>query len=410
MNNRQIFYLAIYVFIGVCSAYIANDKQLDVAWVVSFPIWYFLLIMVIQLFDVIMIKKDTNIFWGSFLGAAMCFCLYSYADLIVIIYHNYVTIMYIILVMLAVISIFSIIIWNLLQFAKTYENIINIRKICIALYTISIIIGINCLYIAPICYIIKVCNDNKPVEFHFISCLMVFLPFLLAPRALLSSITEPYFSIRKKIHLTNHDLGNYALFLRCFKYDNSIEYEDTLYRISIALPEPFKILQIGNPQKIFKGFEFCETFYLPTIDWQKWVSYYINKTQFIFVVVNDSNGVLWEILNHDNQCEKFIFYFPQSTNIDSLFNNDIFKDSINLNRTIANILNKNRRVIKDNCYCFIKDNHLYNDNDIFRAIQKYFIVHKSLPYREWVINNCNNYVGRQPKPLKITSFLPLGPL
>ena len=73
MNNRQIFYLAIYVFIGVCSAYIANDKQLDVAWVVSFPIWYFLLIMVIQLFDVIMIKKDTNIFGEGFLGQRCVF-------------------------------------------------------------------------------------------------------------------------------------------------------------------------------------------------------------------------------------------------------------------------------------------------------------------------------------------------
>ena len=89
---------------------------------------------------------------------------------------------------------------------------------------------------------------------------MVFLPFLLSPRALLSSITEPYFSIRKKIHLTNHDLGNYALFLRCFKYDNSIEYEDTLYRISIALPEPFKILQIGNPQKYLKDLSFVRHF------------------------------------------------------------------------------------------------------------------------------------------------------
>lgn len=73
MNNRQIFYLAIYVFIGVCSVYIANNKQLDVAWVVSFPIWYFLLIMVIQLFDVIMIKKDTNIFGEGFLGQRCVF-------------------------------------------------------------------------------------------------------------------------------------------------------------------------------------------------------------------------------------------------------------------------------------------------------------------------------------------------
>lgn len=75
MNNRQIFYLAIYVFIGVCSAYIANDKQLDVAWVVSFPIWYFLLIMVIQLFDVIMIKKRYKYFLGKFFWGSDVFLL-----------------------------------------------------------------------------------------------------------------------------------------------------------------------------------------------------------------------------------------------------------------------------------------------------------------------------------------------
>lgn len=412
MDNREIVYLTIYVFIGICSAYIVNDKQFDVGWVVLFPIWYFLLVMVIQLIDKFVIMKGndtTSVFYGSLFGTVVCFSIYSFADLTVIIYNYYNIIMWLILIALSIILILSLIIWNLLHFAKSYENIIITRKVCITLYTIFVIAGAICLYIVPISYIIK--TFNRPIDHHFVSCLMVFVPILLRPD-ILFAILEPYFTMRAKIHLTNLRIGNYALFLRCFKYDNNIEYDETLYRISEALPKSYKVLQIGNPQKIFKGSEICETFYLPTIDWQKWVSHYINESQFVFIIVNNSNGVLWEILNHDNLHEKFILYFPNNMNIDILFNNGIMKDAINSGNTIANILYINKREIKDNCFCFIKNNHLYTDNDIFSAIQKYFTIHTSLSCRNLVISNCNNYIGKEPKLLKgpFLSFLPLGPL
>ena len=100
----------------------------------------------------------------------------------------------------------------------------------------------------------------------------------------------------------------YLLFLRCFTFDDDMLYDDILYRISLSIGNYYKILQVGNPQNVIKGNDSCITLYLPSIEWQKEVSHYVDSSSIIFLVINNTNGVLWEMLNHHQHINKFIFY------------------------------------------------------------------------------------------------------
>lgn len=98
------------------------------------------------------------------------------------------------------------------------------------------------------------------------------------------------------------------LFLRSFAYDKSPDEANLYATISNDLSGEVEILRIGNPNSLMDLATGYYTYYLTTPKWQKQVSDLLNRTIFSVLVIDTTNGVLWEMYNHKNLWHKFIFY------------------------------------------------------------------------------------------------------
>ena len=106
------------------------------------------------------------------------------------------------------------------------------------------------------------------------------------------------------------------LFLRTFSFDKKNKYiEDTIK----AIATQNDVLTIGNPKTIFRK-TIGKTLYLPTINWKKWLDYYILKATKVILVVDNSEGVLWEMFEHINHLNKYIFIVPDKSVLMDILN------------------------------------------------------------------------------------------
>ena len=99
----------------------------------------------------------------------------------------------------------------------------------------------------------------------------------------------------------------YTLYLRSFRSDgNYKEIEDEINKLENNF---INILTIANPKTLLRK-NIGHTLYMPSINWKKFIEFYILKARSVIVVLDNSDGVMWEIFQHPDQFHKYIFIAP----------------------------------------------------------------------------------------------------
>lgn len=153
------------------------------------------------------------------------------------------------------------------------------------------------------CYLIIYLFDRIPnVKFFLFnySCGDLFsYTFGLSFILFVGSCVGIYYGAKQKQFLV-FSAKKYTLFLRSFGIDPNIE--DAII-CSIPKCNETQILKIGNPRKHEKN-----NFYVPSDNWKKHVSYYISRAEKVICVIDNTDGVRWEIMNHLEYAYKYWYY------------------------------------------------------------------------------------------------------
>lgn len=111
----------------------------------------------------------------------------------------------------------------------------------------------------------------------------------------------------QQFSLSIYSQNYFTLYLRSFKSDGIYQkVEDEIKRINRYYNN---ILTIANPKTFFHK-TIGHTLYLPSINWKKFLEYYILRANCVIIVIDDSDGVMWEMFEHPNQLYKYIFIVP----------------------------------------------------------------------------------------------------
>lgn len=168
-------------------------------------------------------------------------------------------------------------------------------------------------------------------------------------------------ALSKDLRVLVYHRDSYILFLRSFTFDS---YEHEIYpvlnKVLFHIPH-LHILKIGNPKTFWpKGIGEC--FYLPSKNWQKHLDYYIERAQFVFSVVDNTEGVLWEMFNHIKHYPKFIFYISDINKLRNIVNTNTSQEVEEhvLMKCFRELLNKDS--IKRGAF-FLYNNQCYYSND-----------------------------------------------
>lgn len=123
----------------------------------------------------------------------------------------------------------------------------------------------------------------------------------------------------ESIFLLSYSLKNNVVVLRSFKYDDDDDYKSIMATLSkVCSRKNMNVMYIGNPNRFFNFIPDCKSYYLPTVDWQREVSVLISKAKIVFCYLGVSDGILWELLNHDRDWHKFIFFIGNNGLCDNL--------------------------------------------------------------------------------------------
>lgn len=96
----------------------------------------------------------------------------------------------------------------------------------------------------------------------------------------------------------------YNFFLRPFYKDSYLEIDDEIKKYF-----PDELVEIANPITKYGNESFNgSSFFLPVKDWKRELEYYIRRANLVFCCIGHSDGVKWEMFEHDEQLHKFIFY------------------------------------------------------------------------------------------------------
>ena len=116
----------------------------------------------------------------------------------------------------------------------------------------------------------------------------------------------------------------FILYLRPFSFDHSeskISYSIKQFSSDKKLP----VLKISEPSRIIVDNEidsynpFSE-YILPHNDWKKELSFYISRASYIISVLDTTSGVFWEIFEHEEEIDKFVYYINDKTTLESVLN------------------------------------------------------------------------------------------
>lgn len=111
----------------------------------------------------------------------------------------------------------------------------------------------------------------------------------------------------QQFSLSVYSRNYFTLYLRSFKSDGIYQkIEDVIKRIN---SEYYNILTIANPETFFHK-TIGHTLYLPSVNWKKFLEYYILRASCVILVIDDSDGVMWEMFEHPSQLYKYIFIVP----------------------------------------------------------------------------------------------------
>ena len=111
---------------------------------------------------------------------------------------------------------------------------------------------------------------------------------------------------------------SYYLYLRSFLFDKK---EDNK---SVKLPSDRKTMRIGDPStQLFPKFlskKSChhDVMFLPTHNWKKHLDYYIYKSFSVVCVVDNTQGVVWEMFHHSEYYHKIVFYVHSNETLRNL--------------------------------------------------------------------------------------------
>lgn len=118
---------------------------------------------------------------------------------------------------------------------------------------------------------------------------------------------------RRELNCFLYAEDSYYLYLRSFQYDKK---DDSILK---TLPSDGKqMMKIGNPSsRLFPNLRsnstmYHDVMYLPSSNWKKHLDYYIYKAFSVISVVDDTQGVVWEMFHHSEYYHKIVFYVDSS--------------------------------------------------------------------------------------------------
>lgn len=118
----------------------------------------------------------------------------------------------------------------------------------------------------------------------------------------------------------------YNFFLRPFFKDENLTIDKD---IRANFPE-YELVEIADPMTKNGNANFNgKSLFLPTKDWKRELSYYIKRANLVFCCIGDSDGVKWEMFEHDNILDKYVFYYDGSVSIQEIVNSVKHKKHMN---------------------------------------------------------------------------------
>ena len=102
----------------------------------------------------------------------------------------------------------------------------------------------------------------------------------------------------------------FSLFLRSFGDKDEDEVYDCISR------KNHNVVRIGNPRLAFS----INDFFLPSNRWKRYLDYYIEKSERVFVLVNDTPGTRWEMFEHARHRHKYLYIVTDKENVLKIIN------------------------------------------------------------------------------------------
>lgn len=243
-----------------------------------------------------------------------------------------------------------------------YNRLALLRTLfCLNIYTIGYLILVT--GIVEGCFdIISVIHAYKSDNFGLVQLgTGLFKPYVnLLPGALL------LYYCRRNLNFLLYTENDYYLYLRSFLFDEKEDYLMTL------LPTGGKqIMKIGNPSNsLFSNFFsdrtiYHDILYLPSSNWQKHLDYYIYRAYSIISVVDDTQGVVWEMFHHSEYYNKIVFYVDSNEKLNNL--EKIISESTEFESStrLCYCINKlNKRKMSTPFIFWIKDDRCYYEMNV----------------------------------------------
>ena len=284
-------------------------------------------------------------------------------------YSNYYPLFVLLVCLFTIVIVAYISIIVLIKFTQKYRFIASLR-----------ILFICSLLLLALLFLISVFDSFGITDNDYIVYGLMFITIILFVAGWL---------IFKEWYFIVYDKKQYLLYLRSFQFDKN-EIEVAKYLKVTGLP----VMKIGNPNTFFpKGAG--DVFYLPTVNWKKQLNYYIDRAKYIFSVVDMTEGVLWEIFEHQEQTDKFIYYISNSKHLCELLKR-LPKQRKTILMECLEVLSNTPSI--NNCAFYIRDDKCYYSDP--ETILKLVINHESkkdiksfkitMLYREPYFNNRRN--------------------
>ena len=131
------------------------------------------------------------------------------------------------------------------------------------------------------------------------------------------------------------------LYLRSFNSDkdkHQKQIEETLVKVCSNLN--LRICKIANPIRFNSNVrEFC----LPFSNWINELNFYIARAKYIFCIIDITEGVLWEMFEHQEFINKYIYCIRNKNTLQEILTNKIFRkfDNSKLMISLKTISNLN---------------------------------------------------------------------
>ena len=289
----------------------------------------------------------------------------------------------------------SHVLWKYLFIKNMFGWTIYLRIIILIIGTALLIIYLICYYF----FIIEI-GCVKPKSLHDFARLFCAFFFILILTDFLMSLWKNvhYSFVRKKV-----ESKKYILFLRCFKFDSVNLYTNVLTDLSAIFKKEYNVLQIGNPRNILKGYSMCDTFYLPSTNWQPVVRDYIINADIVFLVLDQTNGILWEMLQHTEHSKKYVYYIPMNTNLAKLISNELFLDEYKNGNPIATLIKVWQNELTEGSFFYFYDGTLHLFSDIFSLVIEYAQLY-NLHSKETIRSKCIKFKNEPPYHIEQTDW------